>query len=428
MSATETIVWEGAEALRPFLVQIDEFEPFPGNPRRGDVNAVRASLRRFGQVRPILVDGERIVAGHHVRLGAKEEGWTHVAAIPNDFKSEDEARAYLVADNRISELGTNDRELLLAQLDTIRESTDDGLVGTGYDQSAYDDIRASVEQDNTEEPPPDEAPPVPEEPESKEGEIYELGPHRLLCGDARDPEAVARLLDGNAIDLLWTDPPYGVAYADKNEFLNQLDRGNRIQEEIVGDHLTPEEIVVLWQAVFTAARPHMTPGRSFYVSGPGDSLLELLMQTLRDAGFPMRQMIIWAKDQFVLGRRDYHGQHEPVVYGWVEGAAHRFWGRAGESTLWEIPRPRASKLHPTMKPVELVSRSLRNSSRKGEVVFDPFAGSGTTLIASDWLGRRCFAAELTPGYCDVIRQRYAEFVEAKENMQWSAPHAEQPAA
>ena len=208
--------------------------------------------------------------------------------------------------------------------------------------------------------------------------------------------------------LLVTDPPYGVSYAKKNEFLNAIARGNRIQTPIEGDHNTAEDMSVLWRTWFGSVRRWMDPGAAYYVTGPqgGDLLLLLLLLALRDSGFPLRHMLVWAKNNHVLGRSDYHYKHEPILYGWVEGAAHHAVANRSETSLWEIDRSHKSDLHPTTKPVELYARAMRNSSNSGDLVTDPFAGSGTAFVAAEQLDRTCFGVELSPAYCDVIIERW----------------------
>ncbi len=268
---------------------------------------------------------------------------------------------------------------------------------------------ASVRGDSQPAVDPDAVPPLPEKPKSKLGEVYELGPHRLMCGDATKRADLALLFGDDHANLLVTDPPYGVSYAAKNEFLNTYDKGNHIQSEIEGDQGTPEEMSVFWRAAFTAVRPFLAPGAGYYVTGPqGGDLLLLLLLALRESEFPLRHMLVWAKNNHVLGRSDYHYQHEPIIYGWVKGP-HRFHGPPGETSLWEIDRPFASKLHPTAKPVELFARAIRNSSKRGDIVADPFAGSGTSVIAAEQTGRRAYVCEIDPAYCDVCRTRWAEF-------------------
>jgi site-specific DNA-methyltransferase (adenine-specific) len=240
------------------------------------------------------------------------------------------------------------------------------------------------------------------------GQTWKLGKHLLLCADATKHESFRRLFAGEAYTLLVTDPPYGVAYADKNAFLNRRGRGNRIQTPIANDHHTPEVMARLWVEAFGCARPCAAPGASYYVTGPqGGELLFGLLGALRTAGFPLRHMLIWAKNNHVLGRCDYHYKHEPILYGWLEGG-HRFLGGHSETSVWEIDRPHKSDLHPTTKPLELFARAMRNNSVRGDIVADIFAGSGTAIIAAEQLDRCCRAMEIDPGYVAVSLQRYQD--------------------
>lgn len=412
MTSTRKKVWTGASALKRYLVAIDALEPFPGNPRRGDLDAIRSSLRRFGQVRPILIDGSRIVAGHHLVRAAEAEGWTHVAAIPNEFGSEDEARAYLLADNRTAELGSIDEEALNAQLAALRGD----LEGTGYTERFASDLerkRQALQEAAIVagmHPDLDTAPALPETPESRPGEVYELGPHRLVCGDCRDPETLNALMVEKA-SLLFTDPPYGVAYQEgtPDDLKARRRRKDLATMTVANDALGDEGTRLLVAQMLSAFRARVAPGSPFYICAPSGVSELAFRLAVMDASLELRQVLVWAKNIFVFGRQDYHWRHESLLYGWFPGGAHPWFGGRNQDTVWEIDRPKRSKEHPTMKPLELVGRALRNSSTEGGIVVDPFAGSGSTLIAADILGRRCFAVELDPRYCDVIRQRYEDF-------------------
>lgn len=254
----------------------------------------------------------------------------------------------------------------------------------------------------------DDAPDVPDEPTVKRGELYALGDHRLLCGDATDADDVRRLFgDLGEADLLWTDPPYGVAYQSKLSTEEAVARHRRTDGlEVSNDQ--PEDIPALLAATF--AHAPLRAGGAFYVASPsGGDVLPAFYAALAGAGMPVRQQLIWVKDAFVLGRHDFHYRHEPVLYGWKDGAAHAFHGGRDQDTVWEIPRPRRSEAHPTMKPVELVSRALVNSSRSGDLVYEPFAGSGTTIVAAEQTGRRCVAVEIDPRYAQVAIERWQAF-------------------
>jgi DNA modification methylase len=390
-------------------VVVASLRPHERNPRRiakGRLEALKQDLEADPEMlraRPLIAlpDG-RVIAGNQRLRAVLELGWVTVPVVYADL-DEGRAREWALRDNSLYREW--DEQALAEYLQEMVEAGAE-LARTGFTDRELEQFLRQVSGGLVDQEPP----PLPEHPESKPGEVYALGPHRLLCGDATDPEQIALLMAGETVDLLWTDPPYGVAYADKNEFLNAIDKGNRVQKPIEHDHGSPEEMALFWRSAFTAVRPALRAGAAYYVTGPqgGDLLLHLLV-ALRDSGFPLRHMLVWAKNQHVLGRSDYHYQHEPVVYGWVEGT-HQFYGVAGETSVWQIDRPRESKLHPTMKPVELVARAVRNSSRPGEVVLDPFAGAGSTLLAAEQLGRRAFLVEIDPAYCDVIRQRYDDWL------------------
>jgi DNA modification methylase len=390
-------------------VGVGLLRPHEGNPRRiakGRLEALKADLEAdpaMLRARPLIAlpDG-RVVAGNQRLRAVQELGWESVPVVYADL---DELRAQEWALRDNNQYGEWDEQALADYLQEMVEAGAE-LARTGFTDRELEQFLRQASGPLVDPEPP----PLPEHPESTPGELYELGPHRLLCGDATEREQIAMLMAGELADLLWTDPPYGVSYADKNAFLNAIDKGNRVQRPIEHDHASPEEMAAFWRSAFTAVRPALRAGAAYYVTGPqgGDLLLHLL-EALRESGFPLRHMLVWAKNQHVLGRSDYHYQHEPVVYGWV-GGAHQFYGVAGETSLWQIDRPRESKLHPTMKPVELVARAVRNSSRPGEGVLDPFAGAGSTLLAAEQLGRRAFLVEIDPGYCDVIRQRYDDWL------------------
>jgi len=256
----------------------------------------------------------------------------------------------------------------------------------------------------------DEVPEPPSNPITKLGDMWELGEHRVLCGDCSCVAAKCYL---EPYELLTTDPPYGVSYASKNKFLNSCDEGNRIQDEIKNDHQKPEEMFALWKQCFGAVRAYAKPGASYYVTGPqGGDLLLFLLLALKDSGFPLRHMLIWAKNNHVLGRSDYNYKHEPIIFGWTKGAPHYFYRKA-QTSLWEIDKPHQSKLHPTMKPVALFAKAMENSSKNNDVVADPFLGSGTTLIAAEQLNRKCYGIEIEPKYVDVCIERWENLTGGK---------------
>jgi DNA modification methylase len=387
---------------------IEKIRDYANNPKAhpaDQVKKIAAAIAEFRWDQPIVVDGDLvIIKGHGRFLAAKELGLKTVPVVIADYLTPAQVRAARLADNKVAESEWFPESLAL-ELKALQEMDFDlGL--TGFD---LPELEALGIGEPGAPPPEDPGPQVDRAAELQEkwgtalGQIWEVGRHRVLCGDCRRGE---RLFAGKKFDLLVTDPPYGVSYAAKNEFLNAIAKGNRIQEPIAGDHQTPEQMSAFWKEAFLAARAHAKPGANYYVTGPqGGDLLLLLLLALKDSGFPLHHMLIWAKNNHVLGRSDYNYKHEPILYGWVEGAGHKFYGGGGETSLWEVDKPLKSELHPVMKPVELFARAIRNSSLIDEIVYDPFLGSGTTLVAAEQLGRICCGTEIAPGYMGVILER-----------------------
>lgn len=255
---------------------------------------------------------------------------------------------------------------------------------------------------------PDDVPDLADDSGIVRGDLFALGDHRLMCGDSADPTNVAQVMNGATAELLWTDPPYGVAYQTKLSIEEAVARRRRTDGlEVSQDDLGAEGTKALLVA---ALRPeYLGLGACFYVCAPsGDMELQFRLALL-EAGLPLREAIVWVKDVFVMGRQDYHWRHETVMYGWRNGAAHYFNGGRSQDTVWEIPRPKRSEEHPTMKPVALVERAVENSTKPGALIYDPFVGSGTTIIAAEQLGRRCYAMEIDPRYVAVALKRWEQF-------------------
>jgi DNA modification methylase len=242
------------------------------------------------------------------------------------------------------------------------------------------------------------------------GQAWQIGPHRLVCGDCRDEGTVGRLWanGGDPARMLWTDPPYGVDYAAKNAFLNRSDRGNRIQAPIENDKLTAGETGIMFKQALAVARQFAEPGAVCYATVPSGPLLFYFFQAFTAAGFTFHAQLTWVKHHFVIGMADYHHRYEPILYGWLPDAAHYFVDDRSQDDVFEVDKPHISELHPTTKPVELVARMVANSSRRGETVYDPFCGSGTTLVACEQLGRVGYGMEIDPGYTAVAIQRLAD--------------------
>jgi DNA modification methylase len=386
-----------APQLLGLAVPIESVTLHPRNPRRGDVAAVTESLRRFGQKKPIVVQASTgyVVAGNHLLKAAQGLHWTEIAANVQDM-DDAEATAFMLTDNRTSDLGGYDDALLAAII--AEQAATDNLAATGYNE---DDVAAMLRAAGIEEArgDPDAAPDRPADAEIyvTSGELWALGRHRLMIGDATVEAAVARLTAGASVDIVWSDPPYGVDYTGKTA----------AALTIANDALGAEGTRELVTAALRLAP--LRPGGTFYLAAPSGPLhLEFLL-ALRAADLTVRQTLVWVKDRFVLGHSDYHLRHENVLVGWRAGAAHYFVDDRTQDSVWEIARPTRSEVHPTMKPVELVERAIRNSSLPGETVYDPFVGSGTTLVAAEKSGRTCLALEIDPTYAQVAIERWQTF-------------------
>ena len=400
--------------LRALEVPVEDLKPYPRNPRRGDVSAIVDSLELNGQYRPVVVNKRtmEVLAGNHTLAAARQLGWPAIAATFVDVDEDQAARIALV-DNRANDLAGYDDAVLLELLEALPD-----LAGTGFDDEFLAELIGDVQQTPGRDTDPGE---LPEAPSTVVGDLYLLGPHRLLCGDSTSADDVGRLLDGGTVDLIVTDPPYGVAY----------EGGSRVRDAIANDALSPAATRDLFVAALKVSG--LRPGGVFYATVPSGTLLRWFLEApdLALGDGALRQVLVWVKNNSTFGRSDYHYRHEGilhgsvpgdepvfdpsepfaeghdhVVYGWAPGAAHEFHGGRKQDTVWEVDRPAVSREHPTMKPTALFERMVDNSSRGGDVVYDPFGGSGTTLLAAENLKRHARLMELDPGYCDVIVDRW----------------------
>lgn len=355
------------------------------------IEILKSVLREFGQRLPLITRAATGVleAGEGRVLAARQLGWTHVAVLPCDDDAI-QAMRFALADNRAPRLSEIDDEALAEQLLALHQQGSD-VAALGFEE----DLALLLDQAAGDEQLPD---PDPEEPPAtpwtRPGDLIALGPHRLICGDSTDPAVIARLMQGELADLVWTDPPYGVAYVGKSEQLATE------RKTIANDNLGLDGTRDLVRRA-AEAWP-LRPGGVFYVCSPSGDMETAFRFGLLDAKRRLRQAIAWVKDAFVLSHYDYHYQHETILYGWADGAGHYWCGSRSESSVWHVPKTRRNDLHPTMKPPPLVARGLKNSSQRGDVVFDGFGGSGSTLLAAHSLGRRARLVELAPGFCDVI--------------------------
>jgi DNA modification methylase len=379
---------------------LNQLIPYVRNPRTHtpeQVAQVAGSIAEFGFVNPILIGPDNVIIAGHARFAAAQKlGLSTVPVIVLAHLSEAQRRALVIADNRLALNAGWDEEMLRIELAALQE-VDFNLDLTGFAEAEL--ARLLTEQEAlaglTDE---DSAPSLPEVPVTAIGDLWVLGNHRLLVGDATVGSDVERLLRGETADLVFTDPPYNVDYEGYTE--DKL--------KIKSDRMSDAEFKQFLGAAFRSYRSLVKPGASLYVCHSSSWQREF-QDAMEAAGFEVRCQVIWAKNTFAWGFGRYKFQHEPIFYAHVAGQSDAWYGDRSQSTLWQENKPAANRLHPTMKPVELIERALMNSSKGGDVVVDLFAGSGSTMIACERRGRKARMLEIDPKYADVIVRRYQEY-------------------
>jgi DNA modification methylase len=377
---------------------IENLIPYARNPRhipQSAVNKVAASIREFGFRQPIVVDQKGVIIVGHVRLlAAQQLELTNVPVHVATGLTVAQVNAYRLADNRTNQEASWDMEALAFELTNLKLDEFD-LDLTGFNLDEIDELLAEKTVGLTDD---DAAPAVPEFALTEPGDLWLLGNHRLLCGDSTSIHQVERLMAGEKADLVFTDPPYNVDYEGYTE--EKL--------KIQGDKMTPEQFQEFLESVFSSYIGALKPGGSMYVCHPSSWQREF-QGALELSDFEVRCQIIWAKNTFAWGFGRYKFQHEPIFYCHRKGQSDPWYGDKSQSTLWQEKKPAANRLHPTMKPVELIERALVNSSKAGDLVLDLFGGSGSTMIACEKMGRSSRLMELDPRYCDVIVKRWQDF-------------------
>lgn len=384
----------------------------PKNWRRHPVaqaEALRGLLGEIGYADALLArelpDGRLELIDGHLRATTTPSSLVPVLVLD---VTEDEADKLLLTLDPLAGMAETDAKRVAQLLSTVR--TDSAAVGALLERIAAVEGwqgRNQLVLSDAPEPQLDRAAELRTKWRTARGQLWAIGAHRLLSADCTEPSETARLWveDRDQIRLVWSDPPYGVDYASKNLFLNRSDRGNRVQRPIANDKGT--DVHALLAASLALARKRAVKGAACYVTVPSGPLLSGFIEALNQSGFTFRHLLVWVKQQFVIGMSDYHYRHEPILYGWLANGPHYWAGGRSQDSVFEIDKPHLSDLHPTTKPVELVNQMLVNSSRIGEIVYDPFCGSGTTLVACEQLGRRGYGVEIDPGYVAVALERLA---------------------
>jgi DNA modification methylase len=379
---------------------LGELIPYARNPRThsdAQVAQIAASIREFGWTNPVLVDGQNgIIAGHGRVLAARKLGLERVPVIELAYMSEAQKRAYVLADNQLALNAGWDDELLGVELADLSDlGFDLGLIGFGAGE--LERLLAGTKEGLIED---DEAPALPKQAVSKPGDLWILGDHRVVCGDATVMADLERVLGGSLADMTWTDPPYNVDYGSSAK--DKL-RGNK--RKILNDNLGGGFEAFLQDACTNILS--VTKGAVYICMSSSE--LHTLQRAFTAAGGKWSTFVIWAKHTFTLGRSDYQRQFEPILYGWPAGHDRYWCGARDQGDVWFFDKPARNDLHPTMKPVALVERAIRNSSKSRDIILDPFGGSGSTLIACEKAGRHARLLDLDPKYCDVIVQRWQDW-------------------
>lgn len=396
---------KGAEKIE--VVGIEKLIPYAKNSRTHSdeqVAQIAASIKEFGFNNPVLIDkGDVIIAGHGRVMAARKCGLTEVPCIRLGHLTETQRKAYIIADNRLALNAGWDNELLTIELNELL-ADDFALDILGFDS---DELKALLDPLTPTEGLTDEdaVPEVPQEPKTRTGDIYCLGRHRLMCGDSTSIDAMEKLCDGQLVDMWLTDPPYNVAY----------EGGTKEKLTIKNDSMGDDQFRQFLRDSYTAADMVMKPGAVFYI-WHADLEGYNFRGAAKDAGWTVRQCLIWKKSSLVMGRQDYHWKHEPCLYGWKEGAGHLWAADRKQTTILEFDKPHRNGEHPTMKPVGLFEYQMLNNTKGGDQVLDSFGGSGTTLIAAEKNGRIGRIMELDPKYCDVIVKRWEDFTGLKAEL------------
>lgn len=388
------------------LVPLEKLVPYINNARTHSpeqIKKLRSSLREFGFINPVIIDRDYgVIAGHGRILAAKEENMKEVPCVFADHLNEAQKKAYIIADNRMAMDAGWDEELLRIEIESLQaESFDIGL--TGFDEKEIADLFSDRKEAEIEEDDFDLTKALEKAAFVERGDIWKVGRHTLMCGDATSKEDVDLLMGEKKANIILTDPPYGVSFKSSS--------GLTIQNDSIKD----EEFYTFLLQAFSCMASHLEQGGSGYIFHADTEGLHF-RKAFIDAGFHLAGVCIWVKNALVLGRSDYQWQHEPVLYGFLKNGKHSWYSDRKQTTIWNFDKPKRNENHPTSKPLDLLSYPIRNSSQENAILLDTFGGSGSTLMACEKTNRICYTMELDEKYASVILRRYVEDTGDSENV------------
>lgn len=387
------------------LVELDKLVPYVNNARTHSpeqINKLRASLREFGFINPVIIDKDYgIIAGHGRVIAAREEGIEKIPCVFADHLTEAQKKAYILADNRMALDAGWDEELLRVEIEALQAEAFDVSL-TGFDEKEITDLFKDT-QEEVKDDDYDLTAALEKAAFVKKGDLWVVGRHRLLCGDATNAEDVDKLCDGKRVNLILTDPPYGVSFKSASGLT------------IKNDSMKNEEFYSFLLAALKNMVSHLEQGGSAYVFHADTEGLNF-RRAFIDAGLHLAGCCIWVKNSLVLGRSDYQWQHEPVLYGFLKNGKHQWYSDRKQTTIWNFDKPKRNENHPTSKPLDLLGYPLKNSTQENAIVLDTFGGSGSTLMACELSNRICYTMELDEKYASVILRRYVEDTQDAENV------------
>ncbi len=395
-----------SENIQYYLADIGELTPYARNARTHSdeqIAQIAASIKEFGFLAPVVISGDNtILCGHGRFYAAQRLGLKKIPCIKEEHLTETQRRAYIIADNKLSlNAGWDDNLLAVEIADLQGENFDLSLIG--FDEKEIADLFSSGEKSNVHEDNYDLTEALEKAAFVVRGDIWTVGRHRLMCGDATSPEDVSALMDGKKANLIVTDPPYGVSFTSSS--------GLKIQN----DSIKGEEFYEFLKKSFDNMAAHLENGGAAYVFHADTEGL-CFRRAFVDAGFHLAGVCIWVKNSLVLGRSDYQWQHEPVLYGFLQNGKHRWYSDRKQTTIWNFDKPKRNENHPTSKPLDLLAYPICNSSQENAIVLDTFGGSGSTLMSCEQTNRICHTMELDPKYASVILRRYVEYKQSSDDV------------